>query len=98
MNREKYPDYFLVTAVLYIIILLAGFSYFFVPAFTFGFGYFEFYVIGILLFLPLILFALYANVSRFTFLWGSEGAIRTAITAITIVDFLMVLYFMFLMI
>ncbi len=98
MDREKFPDYFLVAAVFYAIVFLAGFSYFFVPAISFGFDYFEFYVIGLLLFLPLIMMVVYTNMSRFQFLWGAENAFRIVITAVTIIDSLLVLYFLFLLI
>jgi hypothetical protein len=98
MDREKFPNYFLIAAIFYVIIFLAGFSYFFVPAISFGFGYFEFYLMGLLLFLPLVMLVIYANISRFQFLWGAEKAFRVIITAVTIVDSFMVLYFLFLLV
>lgn len=90
MDREKYPNYFLGIIVLYAIVLLVGLSYFVFPSLGFGASYSDFYLLLVLFFLPLILLTLYQKISR-TFM-------RLLITAVTLVDFIIVLYLMILLI
>lgn len=98
MDQEKYPNYFLAIIVLYIVILLISLAYFIIPSLSFALGYLDYYVISLLFLLPLILLAVYYKSSRFEFLWGKEGLIRSVITALAVVDFLFVLYMMILLI
>ncbi len=92
MNREKYPNYFLMTFLAYGVAFIFWFSYFFVPASGFGFAYSEFYIISAFLFLPIPLFALYSQSSRFEALWGKENILRYIIAVLTVIDMLFVLY------
>ena len=89
MDREKYPNYFLGVSVLYAIVLLMGLAYFILPASSFATGYGDFYLLSFLLLLPILLFALYEKFNI--------GILRILITAVTVVDFVIVIYFMILL-
>ena len=93
MDIEKYPHYFLIVIIIYAVLFLAGIGYFVLPSLGYGFVYADFYLITVFLFLPLILLALYTKIQEDFF-----GKFRLAITALTIVDFILVLYMMILLI
>lgn len=79
MNKEKYPDKFLMILFIYMIALVFGF-YFIISSITFGlFIYTDFYLILFIIILPLILLILYHFIPRIRFLWGKEKIIRTII-------------------
>ena len=89
MDRDKYPNYFLVIIILYAIVVLGGLAYFIFPSLSFGLGYADFYIILALMFAPLVLFGVYEK--------KNIGWLRLVITALTIIDLLIVLYMMFLL-
>lgn len=91
MDREKYPNYFLAVMILYGIVFLAGLGYFILPSLSFGLAYVDFYLLVALIFLPLVLLAAYAKTGRFL------SHLRFVITALTLVDFAIVLYMMILL-
>ena len=98
MNREKYPNYFLMSCILYGIVFLAAFSYFIIPSLGFGFGYGEFLPIVIMMFFPMLLLIIYNLVPHIELLWGKEGLLRTITTIFIVIDFCIVLFLMFLLI
>jgi hypothetical protein len=97
MDSEKYPAYFFGSCLLYAIVFLVAFSYFIVPAMGYGFAYTDFFFLTLLLVLPLLLIAIYTQISRFQFLWGKEKFFRIIVFAVTMIDFGIVLFFMILM-
>ena len=90
MDREKYPNYFLGVIVMYAVVLLMGLSYFIFPSLSFGAAYSDFYLLLALFFLPLALLAAYQRIATVL--------MRLLIAAVTIVDFVIVLYLMILLI
>ena len=98
MDGEKFPVYFLVIILLYIIVFLVSLSYFIIPSLSFAGGHIDFYIILALFFLPLVLLVVYEKSSRFEFLWGKESLLRTIITVLVVIDFFIDLYLMFLLI
>ena len=98
MDHERYPTYFLAVSLLYAVIFLVALSYFVLPSLSFGFAYSDFYILFALIFLPLLLLIVYSQTSRVEFLQGKESILRTAITILTIIDFVIILYFMILLI
>ncbi len=92
MDLEKYPHYFLIVIVLYVLVFAAGLSYFIFPSVSFGGVYGDFYLIMLLFFLPLVLLALYTKIDESFF-----GKFRMAITILTISDLLFVVYLMILL-
>ena len=93
MDIEKYPHYFLMVIVVYAIILVTGMAYFVLPVISYGLLYVEFYVITALFLLPLVLLALYTKIDE-----SFRGKFRLAITILTIVDFIFVLFMAILLI
>ena len=93
MDLEKYPHYFLFVIILYAVIFITGLGYFVLPSLSFGATYADFYIISILLFLPLALLALYTKIDESFF-----GKFRIIITILTIVDFAFVLYMIILLV
>ena len=93
MDAEKYPHYFLIVIILYAVLLVAGLSYFIFPSLSYGIVYGDFYMITLLFLLPAILLALYTKIDE-----SFMGKFRIAIAALTIVDFIFVLYMMILLI
>ena len=98
MNREKYPNYFLAVCILYAIVFLTAFSYFIMPSLGFGFGYAEFTLLIVMMFLPMLLLVVYNLTPHLQFLWGKEKALRMLVTALTVIDFCFVLFLMILLI
>ena len=98
MNIEKYPNYFLVACILYAVVFLACFAYFIVPALDFGFAYAEFSLILLLMFLPMVLLALYHFVGEIEILWGKEKIIRMAVCVLIVIDTLITAFLMMLLI
>ena len=97
MNREKYPNYFLVATALYIVMFISWFSYFFVPLLGRAFLPGDFYILSIVMILPLPLFAVYHNSARFQFIWGKEHIIREIISIIVVLGTLFAVYMSFLL-
>ena len=93
MNLEKYPGYFLAVCILYAIVFLTIFGYVIIPITQLGF-FSELYLITILMFLPMVLIAAHHFTARIHFLWGKESLLRTIITVLTIIDFLITVLFM----
>ena len=98
MNREKYPNYFLASCLLYAVVFLTAFSYFTFPSLGFGFGYAEFLPIIILMFLPMLLLIVYNFTPHLQFLWGKEKMLRTITTIVIVVDFCITILLMLLLI
>lgn len=94
MDREKYPNYFLSIIVLYALTLLAEIGYFVLPSLSFGFSYTDFYFLLVLIFIPLVLLAIYEK----GLLKGKESILRGAITGLIIVNFVIMMYLMLLLI
>lgn len=89
MDIEKYPHYFLMIIVLYVVTLLIGFGYFIAPASGFALGYSDFYLLSGLILLPLVFFAVYIK--------KNLSILRYLITALAIADFILVIYLMVLL-
>ncbi len=98
MDSEKYPAYFLGTCILYAVVFLVAFSYFIVPAMSYGLAYSDFLLLTILLVLPLPMIAIYSQIPRLQFLWGKERVFRLATLALTMIDFAIVFFFLILLI
>lgn len=92
MDTERYPHYFLAVIVLYGVVFLAGLGLFILPSLGFGLAYGDFYLITALIFLPLILLGVYTRLEEFL------SQVRLAVTVLTIIDFMLVLYFTILLI
>jgi len=96
MDRKKYPNYFLMAMLLYMITLLIG-LYFIVTAINVGlvFQYFEsFAIITTAVLLPLVFFAIYFFTPRIRFLWGKEKIIRIIIDILVLISILFVSFFL----
>ena len=91
MDEEKYPHYFLGVIALYGIVFLASLGTFIIPSLSFGSAYPDFYTITAIIFLPLIFLVIYTKLEEFLSIF------RLVITALTIIDFLFVLYTMILL-
>jgi hypothetical protein len=98
MDSEKYPAYFLGTCILYAVVFLVAFSYFIVPAMSYGFVYGDFILLSLLLLLPLPMIAVYSQIPRIQFLWGRERIFRLITLALTMIDFIIVFFFLILLI
>lgn len=98
MDHEKFPNYFLAVIVLYVIVFLISLSYFIIPSLSYAAGYVDYYLLLALFVLPLVLLAVYEKSSRFQLLWGKESAMRTIITALVVIDFVIDLYLMILLV
>lgn len=92
MNREKYPDYFLLGMLLYLIVLVIG-LYFITSAIEYGLValYYEsFLLITTIILLPLVFYIIYFFTPRIRFLWGREKWIRVIINILIIISILFV--------
>lgn len=92
MDREKYPNYFLSVIVLYALMLLLSIGYFILPSLSFGFDFTDFYLFLLLIFLPLVLLAVYEK----GLLRRKESIARFVITALVVVNFILTAYLMLL--
>jgi len=96
MNREKYPNYFLLGMLLYLIVLVIG-LYFITTAISFGLvaTYLEsFALITAIILLPLVFYVIYFFIPRIRMLWGKEKWIRIIINILIIISIIFVSIFL----